>query len=96
MFPKHETAAQHKGMEAAAWLTHHQPGRAAVADDDVNVSVGPKACVSSEGKLFACDVVVVFAMRQGLPLYFGSFWVRGGCCLSCDFSKLLNCKRTQK
>lgn len=73
MFPKHGTAAQHKGMEAAVWLTHHQPGRAAVADDDTNVFVGLKACTSGEGRLFACDVVAVFAMRQGFPLYSGSF-----------------------
>ena len=64
MFPKHGTAAQHKGTEAAVWLTHHQPGRAAAAAAaGMNAFVGLKACVSSEGRLFACDVVAVFAVR---------------------------------
>lgn len=95
-FPKHKTAAQHKVVEVEVWLTHRQPGRAAVAEDDIKAFVGLKACVSSEGRLFAHDVVAVFARRQGLSLNFGYFWIRGHCCFSCDFLKVLNCKRTKK
>lgn len=96
MFPKHGTAAERKGTEAAVWLTHRQPGRAAGAAGGTNACVGPKACVGSGGGLFACGVVHGSAVRHGSLLFFGSFWVGGGCCLSCDFLELLNCKRTKK
>ncbi|KAM6304589.1 myoD family inhibitor domain-containing protein isoform 4-T4 [Podargus strigoides] len=82
MFPEHRTAAQRKGMEAAVWLDHQHPGQAAVADEDIDAFVGLKACISSEGRLFACDVVAVFATRQGLSLYFASFWHNLSVCLS--------------
>lgn len=59
MFPRHETAAQHKGIEALIWLTCHQTGQAALAADDTNASVELKACVSSKGRLVVCDVVTV-------------------------------------
>ncbi|XP_010075305.1 PREDICTED: myoD family inhibitor domain-containing protein-like, partial [Pterocles gutturalis] len=38
-------------MEAVAWLTCHQPGRAAVAEDGMNAFVGLKAC-ETKGIIF--------------------------------------------
>lgn len=90
---QHRGWRQHFGSPATAW------SGAAVADclltpntdDAVSAFVWLKACVSSKGRLVAFDVLAVYPM-----LYVGSLWVREACCLTCDFLKLLNCKRMKK
>lgn len=85
MFSRQGKAAQYRGS-----LAHLSPAWAgpAVADDAGNAFVWLKACVSSKGRWVVFDVVAVLCV--------GSLWVRQACCLSCDFLKLLNCKRTKK